>query len=155
MTENAEGNGGRDRRGRFAKGNQAGRGNPVLVRAHALRNAFRDAVDPTEFSLLAMAMLRQAQKGDVAAARLVLEYCIGRPRQQEAEVAVDLGKLDSARGVRVAFGALASAAAAGQIDVETALAIGNLLRGAVVASELADAEAVREQITENPDYSYL
>jgi hypothetical protein len=102
-----------------------------------------------------MKLVKQAQGGDVQAARLLLEYTIGRPRAQEPEVGVDLGKLDSARGVRGAFGELAAAVAAGMVDVDTATTIGNLLRGAVAASELADAEANRESVADNPDFLYL
>ncbi len=70
---------GRDQNGRFAKGNPGGPGNPFARRTAALRQAFSDAVTQEGLNILAQRLLLQAQNGDVAAAKLVLAYAIGKP----------------------------------------------------------------------------
>jgi hypothetical protein len=71
--------GGRDGLGRFAAGNTCGRGNPMARRAQRLRIAMLRAVTPADVADLVRAMLNAAKSGDTAAARLLLEHCIGRP----------------------------------------------------------------------------
>jgi len=70
---------GRDQNGRFAKGNPGGPGNPFARRTAALRQAFSDALTQEGLNILAQRLLLQAQNGDVAAAKLVLAYAIGKP----------------------------------------------------------------------------
>ena len=72
---------GRDRRGRFALGNPGGPGNPYARRVAELRAALLNAVTPEDVAELARALLTQAKAGDVAAARLVLSYAVGRPAE--------------------------------------------------------------------------
>jgi hypothetical protein len=69
----------RDEHGRFVKGNSGGPGNPFARRTAALRQAFSEAISEDDLKTLAKRLLVQAQNGDVAAAKLVLAYAIGKP----------------------------------------------------------------------------
>lgn len=69
----------RDARGRFLPGNKGGPGNPFAAQVGRLRAALLRAVKPADLREVVTALLEQAKSGNVAAARLVLEYCLGRP----------------------------------------------------------------------------
>jgi hypothetical protein len=75
--------GGRDRRGRFSKGNKGGPGNPFARRTAAMRQALMDAVTDDDIAVIARKMVEQAREGNVAAARLVFTYVIGKPQPAE------------------------------------------------------------------------
>ncbi len=81
--------GGRDDHGRFAKGNAGGPGNPFARQVAALRCAFVAALTPQDIAAVTQALLRQAHEGNVAAAKLLLSYGLGRPA-----AAVDPDTLD-------------------------------------------------------------
>jgi hypothetical protein len=76
-----DGGNGRDSRGRFAKGNAGGPGNPYARRCAALRKAAAQAISDEDLVALMRKLLQQALGGDVAAARLVLLYAVGRPAE--------------------------------------------------------------------------
>ncbi len=71
--------GGRDCHGRFAEGNAGGPGNPFARQVAALRCALLDAVSEQDLADVAQAMLRRAKEGNVAAAKLLLSYTLGKP----------------------------------------------------------------------------
>jgi hypothetical protein len=75
----ANGANGRDQRGRFAKGNAGGPGNPFARRTAQMRRALTMAVSEEDIAAVAAQMLEQAKAGDVAAAKLLLGYVIGQP----------------------------------------------------------------------------
>ncbi len=81
--------GDRDSRGRFVAGNKGGPGNPFARRTAALRQAMLDAVTPEDVQAIVRQMIQKAREGDVAAARLVLAYAVGKPDR-----AVDPDTLD-------------------------------------------------------------
>jgi hypothetical protein len=81
--------GGRDAHGRFAAGNPGGPGNPFARQVGALRCALLKAVTPEDLAAVAQALLRQAREGNVAAAKLLLSYTLGKPA-----AAVDPDTLD-------------------------------------------------------------
>jgi hypothetical protein len=85
----ANGANGRDQRGRFAKGNPGGPGNPFARRTAHLRRVLSMAVTEEDVEAIAKRLLEQAKAGDVAAARLLLRYAIGQPTE-----AVDPDTLD-------------------------------------------------------------
>ncbi len=70
---------GRDTRGRFTAGNGGGPGNPFARQVAALRAALVAAVAPDDMAAIAAALVERAKGGDVAAARLVLSYLLGKP----------------------------------------------------------------------------
>ena len=67
---------GRDNRGRFATGNGFGE---RRRRTADYRAAFEQAVGPAELSAVVQAMIDRAKRGNVSAARLILEHCLGKP----------------------------------------------------------------------------
>jgi hypothetical protein len=86
----ANGKNGHDARGRFTKDNPGGPGNPFARQVAALRAAFLNDVSSEDVKEIAAALKTQAKKGNVAAARLVLAYSLGKPDQ-----AVDVDRLDA------------------------------------------------------------
>jgi hypothetical protein len=70
---------GRDGGGRFAPGNAGGPGNPHAAKVARLRAALLDAVTPEHIERIAAALVREAEAGNVAAAREVLQRCLGEP----------------------------------------------------------------------------
>ncbi len=82
---------GRDRGGRFAKGNPGGPGNPFARRVAALRSALIQSVQAEDLIAIARALIEKARQGDdVAAARLVYQYVLGK-----AAEAVNPDRLDA------------------------------------------------------------
>jgi hypothetical protein len=77
MARSQNGSNGRDRLGRFQPGCPPGPGNPWLMRLNAYRNAWHAAVSDADLQAVARTLVGQAIEGDVAAARLVLQYSLG------------------------------------------------------------------------------
>ena len=69
----------RDAGGSFLKGNRGGPGNPHARQVALLKSALHEALTEDGIAAVARAMLEKAKQGDVAAARLLLEYGIGKP----------------------------------------------------------------------------
>ncbi len=72
-------NGGRDPSGRFSKGNRFGKGNPLAAEVFARRRAFLSVVNEATIKSIAREIVAAAKSGDLAAAKLILEWTIGRP----------------------------------------------------------------------------
>ncbi len=83
--------GDRDSRGRFVRGNRGGPGNPHARRSAALRQAMLEVVTGDDLKAIMRELIERARLGDVAAARLVLAYAVGKPDR-----AVDPGLADAA-----------------------------------------------------------
>lgn len=89
MTTNAQvpvsaASSGRNALGRFAVGNQAGRGNPTARRMQALRAATLRAFDAGDVAEVLAAMRDEAvQKRDSSCAKVFIETLLGRPRLHE------------------------------------------------------------------------
>jgi hypothetical protein len=71
--------GGRDSRGRFAKGNAGGPGNPYNRRVAELRRIMLEEVSDDAMRVIIQVLLFKAQSGDLAAIKLVLQYVLGKP----------------------------------------------------------------------------
>jgi hypothetical protein len=82
-------NGHRDGSGRFLPGSPGGPGNPLARQIGRLRSALHEALTEEDLGRVVRAMLRKAQAGDVAAARLCLEYVLGKPMQGSVAAALD------------------------------------------------------------------
>jgi hypothetical protein len=80
---------GRGPNGRFAKGNRGGPGNPFARQVAAMRQELLKAVTSEDLSGIVRAMIEKAKEGDVAAAKFVLQYTLGKPAQT-----VDPDRLD-------------------------------------------------------------
>jgi hypothetical protein len=70
-----------DGSGRFGKGNSFGKGNPQLKRMHALRAKLLDCATDEDLERIVKKLAALAAAGDVAAARLYLEYVVGKAPQ--------------------------------------------------------------------------
>ena len=70
---------GRDSRGRFAKGNPGGPGNPLGGRVSRLRTALLNAVSEADIEAIVSRLIAQAKDGDTAAAKEILLRCLGKP----------------------------------------------------------------------------
>jgi hypothetical protein len=81
---------GRDTAGRFAKGNPGGPGNLFARRTAAMRKAFSEAISLDDLETLAKQLMAEALKGDKAAAKLVLQYGLGKPAPQPDPDRVDI-----------------------------------------------------------------
>ena len=79
----------RDTSGRFLPGNPGGPGNPLARQIGRLRSALHEALTVEDLGRVVRAMVKKAQAGDVAAARLCLEYALGKPMQGSAAAALD------------------------------------------------------------------
>lgn len=75
------GNGYRDKKGRFLPGNPGGVGNPYAKRREALKAAMFANVHGQDIATIIRSMIAEAVGGDVQAAKLVLEYTIGKPKE--------------------------------------------------------------------------
>jgi hypothetical protein len=90
---------GRDAAGKFTKGNQAARGraNAFYRRQASLRQALVEEVGEEGLRQLARKLLAQALAGDVAAARTLLAYLVGKPRPAADPDRVDLDEMQLIR----------------------------------------------------------
>jgi hypothetical protein len=73
------GGNGQDARGRFTKGNKGGPGNPFNRRVARLRTLLLEIVTEEDLRGVLRKLVERAREGDVASARLLLTYLIGRP----------------------------------------------------------------------------
>jgi hypothetical protein len=69
----------RESNGRFARGNPGGPGNPYARQVAAMRVRALDSVSGDDVEAILAKMVELAKGGDVPAARLVLQYTLGRP----------------------------------------------------------------------------
>jgi hypothetical protein len=79
----------RESNGRFAPGNSGGPGNPFGRQVAELRQTLLDVATPDKLRKLVDALIERAIHGDTAAAKLVLQYTLGKPA-----AAVDPDRID-------------------------------------------------------------
>ena len=85
---------GRGARGRFAPGNKIAKGNPHAVKVAKLRTAALAAVKPADVRAVVRKLVELALAGDVAAAREVLQRCLGPA--EATDVMAELAELRTA-----------------------------------------------------------
>jgi hypothetical protein len=73
----------RDEKGRFLAGNPGGPGNPYAKRVANLRKALLKAVTEEDMVEVVHALTAKARKGDVAAAKVLLNRVFGPPISSE------------------------------------------------------------------------
>jgi hypothetical protein len=71
----------RDARGRFAKGNAGGPGNPFARQVALLRSVMVHCVKPEDMARAVRALTEKAAGGDVAAMKLFFQYLLGKPAE--------------------------------------------------------------------------
>jgi len=79
----AAASGQRDNRGRFAKGNKGGPGNPLAKKANQLRVAMYASVEAEDIMEIMDSLIEAAKKGNITAAREVLDRVIGKPLETD------------------------------------------------------------------------
>src|SRR5579872_5619811 len=89
--------GGRDTHGRFGKGNAGGPGNPFARQVAGLRSALLGRVTPADVEAVADELIRQAKEGNLAAAKLLLSYALGKPAQAVDPDTLDLQEWENYR----------------------------------------------------------
>jgi hypothetical protein len=92
---------GRDGKGRFARGNKYGPGNPFARQTAALRSALLRQLTEEQIEKVAALLLQKALEGDLAAIRLVLLYAIGKPTPAVNPDDLDRQELEYHRADRV------------------------------------------------------
>ncbi|MFO0842648.1 MAG: hypothetical protein U0797_09680 [Gemmataceae bacterium] len=80
---------GREGNGRFTKGNAGGPGNPFARRVAQMRSLALQVVTDDDLSAILKKMVELAREGDVPAAKLVLQYTLGKPAEQPHPDLVD------------------------------------------------------------------
>ncbi len=69
----------RDTRGRFTQGNRLGRGNPFASKVNKLRAALLEEVTEKNIRAILKNVVKQAEQGDLAAVKVVLDRVFGPP----------------------------------------------------------------------------
>ena len=80
VAPSTHGSDGRGGNGRFLPGNKCGRGSPLAGQAAKLRAALFRAVKIGDVKAIIGSLIDKARGGDVAAAKLVLQYTVGEPQ---------------------------------------------------------------------------
>ena len=125
-----------DNSGRFQPGNPGGPGNPFARQVAQLRKALLNSVTEQDMQEVAKALLERAKEGNVAAAKLLLSYTIGKPDSAPHPDRMDV---DEWNGYRETASMKKEAASLAQAGVpESHLAIVRTLRPLV--AELAHAQ---------------
>jgi len=78
-TEKVESKNGRDANGRFAPGNPGGPGNPYARKVAEMRKTMVEFVSIEKLKRIVEAITKKAEEGDVAAAKLIFQYVLGKP----------------------------------------------------------------------------
>jgi hypothetical protein len=75
---------GRDGNGRWAKGNSGGPGNPNARHARQLRAMLDDLITPQMVEQVVLNLFNLAMAGNIPAARLFLQYAVGKPEKPKS-----------------------------------------------------------------------
>src|SRR4051812_43820062 len=87
----------RDARGRFNRGNKGGPGNPFGRRVAQLREVLLRSATDENVERLANMVMERAFAGDMAAAKLLLLYWIGKPKEVAEPDRVDVEEWEQAK----------------------------------------------------------
>ena len=90
QSPSANGTNGRNSKGQFAKGNPGGPGNPYARHVALLRTSLIEAVGDDGLKEIVQGMVTAAKGGDVAAAKLLLSYLLGKPVESVEPDYVDI-----------------------------------------------------------------
>jgi hypothetical protein len=149
----SKGDNGRDETGRFVKGWQGGPGNPQVQRLAEYRNALSEAVSPRDLKRVLDKMVKRAQSGDMLAAKILLDRCLGKASTAPAsadKATFELPTVASTKDAVTATNALMRAMSEGRLtpdDASKMAVIVDLARRTLETHDLAErVEALeREQ----------
>jgi hypothetical protein len=139
------GDNGRDASGRFAKGNPGGPGNPFGRLMARLRSAFCRGLTEDDVEAIAAALIAKARDGNVAAAKVVLSYGIGKPTEAVNPDTLDLAEWDIYRRGPVSLDDLRGIVEGIPLDV-----LGPAVRAAKPYLNANMAETVRNVLSPDP-----
>src|SRR4029078_11796264 len=91
----------RDARGRFTRGNAGGPGNPFGRRLAQLREVLLRSATEENVERLANVIMEKAFAGNMAAAKMLLQYWIGKPKEVAEPDRVDVEEWELGREHRV------------------------------------------------------
>lgn len=144
--------GDRDKAGRFIRGNRIGRdgGNPNLKRLAEYQRAVREAIEPSDLvnvmrRLRDIALDTSQQPSDsIAASRVLLERCMGKPESPSKVVDTELEvvELHSIDDIGRAGAEVLKAMMAGSLDLQSGASL--IQSMVIVAAREMDAEELRE-----------
>ena len=83
-----------DAKGRFVRGNAGGPGNPFGRRVAELRKIIVETLNDAEMLAITLAMIARAKAGDVAAARLLFQYALGKPAKAVEPDRIDIDEFN-------------------------------------------------------------
>ena len=124
---------GRDRKGRFTPGNP---GRPKGARHKATRAV--EQMMQGQVERVTTAVIEAAAKGDMQAARLILDRIC--PARREPAVSLDLPNIESAADLPMAIAAILQSVAAGELSPGEAAKITQTIEAAGSAIELHDLD---------------
>jgi len=81
---------GRDRRGRFAAGNRASKGNVLARKAARFRSRLFNTVSEDDFAEVVERLIREAKSGESWACKLLFSYLLGEPSALDALEQIEL-----------------------------------------------------------------
>jgi hypothetical protein len=88
---------GRESNGRFAQGNPGAPGNPFARRVAELRWALVEGVTPQDVRDIGVALALRAQGGNIQAAKLLLQYTLGKPTEEPHPDRIDRDEIEAFR----------------------------------------------------------
>lgn len=164
MTDSTGNGGDRAEGGKFKAGNPIGkdtrlkkgdkrRATPASIRAQTRMRkartaaALSKALTPKRIQALVDSLEQQALRGDSGAAKTLLAYAIGTPRQAPPpQHVLEVPDVSKPGGAGELMARLAKEAAEGSIDADFAQQVANLLRGVVDAQALEEAQKLAEHL---------
>jgi len=96
-TPSPNGPNGRDQSGHFTLGNRGGPGNPYARRVAQLRSTLLATVTDDDIKAIVAKLIEQAKTGELAAAKLLLDRCLGRELEPVDPDALDVHEWDTQR----------------------------------------------------------
>jgi hypothetical protein len=72
---------GRDAKGQFAVGNAGGPSHPIVHKFAALQKVLVNSSTADDIQRIAQVLMDKAKKGDLDAAKLIIQVCLGNPRE--------------------------------------------------------------------------
>lgn len=147
MADTPDPNAGRDSRGRFAPGNPGGPGGSRRRRLE-LREAATSVVSKEAVAALMAKTTRRGLEGDLAAAKYVLDQCIGKPTAagyDPVPLRVNLPNMKTAGDCTTAIDVVLRAFTAGEINTAEAQVLQELINTRIKA---LDSIAHEQQIAE-------
>lgn len=140
----------RDSRGQFLPGNKVGQGNPHLRRLAEYRQALNASLTPEKVARIVDRLVKLADKGDVQAAKVLLERALGKAKvAPDATEPLDLGidSLSTVEDVKKASQSILQAMTDGRLtpdDGAKLAAIVELVRRSIETQELETRIAALE-----------